>query len=1476
MNNRPPKQPDPGLKGRKDKAQGVSPGISRMRSSGLKGRQGLWAGTRRLGVGGVGSCRPCRAPCVVAQSQACGLGSDLSPLQGSQRGATEQGHRTALFLSSVFCLLFSGLLPAAAAEDLAPRLHRERSSYATGSLAKYRPMERPWLPAVADSLTLGLFPFDPVDAAKEVEAILDDAGGGALDDKTAPAAEDTAGVAKPGKDSGLPLKNSSKFSLRQPAYARGACEIVTDGRNGGALKLAGPESVIRLPDCSYGTALTLEAWFAPDKLGGTLFFLPSLRHGVTAFAVTLTPEGQLALTVNGKAVQTGTRKLAAGAFTHVALVFRDWVDKDGVFPRDLLLFVNGHPELHYAATDYRENFKRITQPLLVGNAAGGTAPFSGRVDDLRVSRTGRDYYPINDSACDPQAARPLARDWPCLRGPAELRLEAPLDGTFTPATGNLAAAPLPAAWTGEFAPAMRGQGLIVSEKQGARFAPPEPQPVTQGSLEFWYMPHNWDNRRTYSIDDTSGNFVTPVCRLLVTTGVDSKPQPLITFRIDQTSETKGVLKEYFLYTQQPGTWHHAVLNWQGQELRLFIDGVEYTDLAGNHPVFLATLDRRLQPNQCRFAALEFGGFGGGMTVGSTVIDEVRLYTHRLTRPEIRNAYQRFLSAGTVQPLPPVDLSVTMNHPLHQLKAAIELLLPERQRITTCDLEIAKADVGGAWESVERKPGLTLEDGSRFVELTNPAITYGDYQFRFAFKDAAGLAVRSVDVPHRYPQPAWVNNTLGVHDGEVMPPWTPMTWRDGVVGCWGREMTIGPSGWPVKIVSQGQAIMPAAPEFRLVTDKGEVRLEPAAVPATVEKQQPDVTITKGVAQGGGWTLTTTVRTEFDGLLKLDTRLAGPEDAEVRELRIAFPLQFAPQQLIGFYTGEHWFRASHDFRLLPAGEGVVFSSNKTGRQHPKDWTGKVSFLPYVTLGDDSRSFIWFSENDRNWTQQWDPASITVSRGHGLTTLNLNIITAPTRVTEPLVYTFGLQATPIRPLAPDTRSTLRSFNFGQVCGFNGFYLQADFEGHMAFRLAPKNLDWSHPEREAARYRSSHRGAPMLMYIDRTWSRAPDDALEYNRDWRGWGDAVRYTKPVRDAYAYYMNEWLRRGLCDGIYIDDGWIDPTKSLWHLDPADNLSYRRAGGKAEDFSDREWGFEFFDYRDMLKRIRWLFLDNKVKPRIVVHGTQTPYYPVFSFIDILLEGEDRYLSREGEDRDFITSWGIPRLRYASPQKWGVPVLWLPILSDGKKLESRGLPMHRWYFQQRRAHVAGLLLHDVMPAGAGGPFAKELAAAGLCSDQAAFLGYWEAAVPVTAADPEVYASVYRLPDRLGLVFVNAGKGEKVCTFKLDPAKVKALLGTDAFRLQDADSATIPAIDQEYAELRSGGVKMKALEAGVTGTKDGDAKLDAQAGGLLQEMDAEEKKANDPDAFFEYHNFRYENDTLRLRIQRNDYRLLQLLPGK
>lgn len=404
-----------------------------------------------------------------------------------------------------------------------------------------------------------------------------------------------------------------------------------------------------------------------------------------------------------------------------------------------------------------------------------------------------------------------------------------------------------------------------------------------------------------------------------------------------------------------------------------------------------------------------------------------------------------------------------------------------------------------------------------------------------------------------------------------------------------------------------------------------------------KQQKDVVVTRGRATGDGWSLDTTIHTEFDGMMKIETTLSGPPGGEVTAFVLDFPLKFAREQMFGFWAGSRNFRGSCDYRALPEGEGVVFRGNATKRSH-RQWQGKVSFLPYLTVCDDWRGFVWFAENDRNWTQSWEKPAQEILREGGVTTVRVNLINQTKAVGGPLTYVFGIQATPIKPLRPDARSFAGGMEFGDVDGFNGCWLRSDDGSHTDFLLTPVGLDWSKVAHRNKKRRK------LMLYLDRAWQRAPEDATEFNYLWRGWGDATRYFPAVRDCYIYYMNEWIRPGFIYGVYIDDTWIKPT-----LARNSGLAYEREDGTME------WGVEFFAFRELLKRLRWVFIDNGLKPVIWVHSTQTSYIPMLAFVDVMLEGEDRYLAPY-DKRNFIVCWGLDRIRFSNAVKWGIPINWL----------------------------------------------------------------------------------------------------------------------------------------------------------------------------------------------------------------------------
>jgi hypothetical protein len=655
---------------------------------------------------------------------------------------------------------------------------------------------------------------------------------------------------------------------------------------------------------------------------------------------------------------------------------------------------------------------------------------------------------------------------------------------------------------------------------------------------------------------------------------------------------------------------------------------------------------------------------------------------------------------------------------------------------------------------------------------------------------------------------------------------------------------------------GGVVQDAPVRIELTSGEDAIELTPTdAAPALLEAAD-DRVVMRGSASAGEWRLTTTTETEFDGLITVTATLDGPTDRRVDRFRIDIPLRVDNDPMVGFWAGNPWFRGACDYRALPVDQGVVFASNATQRGQPEGWQDRVSFLPYLAISDSDRGLCWLAENDRNWSQSWEHPAQQIIRDGKTLWLRLNVVNDgdPMSMTEPLEYTFCLQTTPVRPASMIDREFMTQFNFAMVDGFNGQLITAAMGSHAEFRLSPENGDW---DAVAPRADAARRVAPFrtsLMYLDHTWQRAPEDAQEYQSDWRGWGGATAYTQPVRDCMAWYQHEYLRRGLVDGFYIDDCWIKPTKS--HA-PA----YTRNG-------EREWGFDFLGFRQSLKRLRWLFHEQGKQPKVAVHVTQTLYYPLFVFADLMVDGEDRF-PPWGLKRDFISRWGSRRIRYASATASGVPTVWMNAI--GNKQESPG-PMGGWVYREARSFVGLCAVSDVWPlADSTHRYTRSLQEAGVGLPAARFTGYWAGDNPLRplASSTAVLASVYTLPEHLAVVMLNTAKEERVAEFTIDAAAIAKVVGSD-WVVVDADPFD-PPTEKDLTDFRRDADGLEPTsDAEAIHTTVESAETLAMLEDVETEIQEEADRAAGPHPELDAHNATVVDGVLRARIRARDYRVL------
>lgn len=1334
-------------------------------------------------------------------------------------------------------------------------------------------LDRCWLAFSATTRTLGLFHLDEHPslvlkrqlAAAESELLGDEPKpeGPPRPDLTfdAPDSADAGKPLRPGGGYKTPAESVSDSSEATRAGARvGGAVFVEDGRQAGGLELDGTGGFRSpaYPDLTAGVAFTIDVSIRPKAADAPVprivLHVPSRTRGPASFELVRRPDRHLEVRCAGVVLGATSRPVPAGEWTHVALIVTPsrlvpagFGKPPVAIPEQVLLVLDGAVDATLAHPSIAREFRGSDGRVFVGISAAGGDGFVGTIDEVRIS-TGIAEY-CADRRRQFLGAEPVADTPPVMRDSRDVVLHEPLDGPAGEGTSAVASAG-----------AIRGSCALVGAAHGERTVPLDAAiDLTQGTVEFWFRPDDWDNRQVQGL--MRPLFSVPLVSILARADEQSPPQAVLAASL-LSMRPKFVSPPRI----EPGTWHHVLLAWGSGGPRAYLDGARMPPGIIGWSVNPAAATPALPVRNLLIGA---AAKGGGYRGEGTFVDEIRVYGRPLTAVEAANAFARFNSDGRVTPLPFATVDWSVDIVSKSLRAQLELLDPRRDRVTR--VEATLAGPGGTHiatltgTSGTSSPGRYpmdmvkgLSEGRASLATIGLPLEYGRHSLALRFLAADGTAIESLSFERDRPPPPWWKSRVGLHEGEVPPGFEPVrleSEKDGRTGVIlsERRIEIDRRGWPAALVSRGKDMLAGPVEIEAAAGE-KLDWQPAPNAAVVEASKPDMVQLRGDMTAGGWSLTTTTAIECDGMMKVMARLVPPPEGAMDRLAVTIPLKEEHATHFGFWTGNMEFRHACRYGFLPSGKGMVFSSASPWAARSREITG--SFIPFVVLADDDRGLNWFAENDRNWTKSNDTPAIAVERDGGRVLLRLTLLHGRTKVDAPLDFVFGLHLTPVRPLSAGRRSLNRNLSFEFVDGFSKQPLRCD-EGHdMNFAIAPLNDDYEAAAVRAREHRrqygqyGGYRGP--ILYLDRVNVSLPASAAEFAPYWQKTG--MRYHPDARDCYAWTVNEWLRRKLIAGLYIDDTFILPSYGT-----IDGLAYTFGDGRVQP------GFEFFDYREMVKRLRWLFHDNGMEPLIWMHMTNTFYMPCLSFADLLMDGETAF-PEWGEDRDFLRTWPMERLRFNQADKWGVATNWMfKIGMAGGMMPNSGLRHFR--YQQYRALYGGLMANDV-----GVQFVPvpAIEATGVFDDEARFVGYWSPEAAITTDAREVYASVYLLPagqrgkagPRAVAVIVNRSGSPRVVDLAVDPAR----LGLGGKAVADVGIADVDAFDPPEGE----DVRRMAKPKVLTGPQ---PVGDSATADLVADFEAAIDRDIAAQGRFQFddHNFERTTTGLRLQIRPWDYRLIE-----
>lgn len=657
-----------------------------------------------------------------------------------------------------------------------------------------------------------------------------------------------------------------------------------------------------------------------------------------------------------------------------------------------------------------------------------------------------------------------------------------------------------------------------------------------------------------------------------------------------------------------------------------------------------------------------------------------------------------------------------------------------------DVHLRARQRGGEFVAISKHPGPRV-GAERSVQQDVRAWPEGMYDCAWRIVDpGSGEVLRSGACEYeRRASPQWYRQGTRLGRTETVPaPWEPMRTSADAIEVWGRRYEL--AGTPLLgQISSADAELLAGP----------VRLECAAggavLPLAIEKRL--VTRTRDtdcelLATGALGPLRAQVSTrgEFDGMLRFDVRLLAEPAAPVEGLRLVIPLR--PERALYYHHCSSYYARGYAGEL-PA-EGLT-----------------LGFRPFVWLGDDERGLMWFAESPRDWTVEGDP--ITVRRTADATELVIALINTPTTVGARW-YTFGLQATPVKPVPPDWRA----WRVDRVWPRRS---QATMELRWEERGVP--LNWRYlwfADGAAPLYGNAHTapldvmdtlgdftaqyhalGTRLLPYLYlHGVSTTATDFERYYPVWQtssprqiGGGDRVIMGacpgSSFGDYLLYGIDRWATQYGVDGVYFDGAGppVECANELhdhgWVADGARSVEY-----------------PIFGLREFYKRL-WIALSARVEdPAIWIHADGKMAPPCFGFATANWEGEmvQGPLLTGGAYLSDLLPLDFWRAHLMATQ-WGVVPMWLVTtcrtdeeMQRRQMFDTLALMLVHGTPWARRGHIAADLTERIWTA-------QEQFGIG----RANFHGYWQNAdlVRITPQDPRIVASLYERDGRVLLIVAN-----------------------------------------------------------------------------------------------------------------------------
>jgi len=386
-----------------------------------------------------------------------------------------------------------------------------------------------------------------------------------------------------------------------------------------------------------------------------------------------------------------------------------------------------------------------------------------------------------------------------------------------------------------------------------------------------------------------------------------------------------------------------------------------------------------------------------------LIGEVRIYGRELSESEIHQLYQEGLKRyDDSLSSPPFRISLSPHLFFVAQKVIADLFVRARKPIGEgLSVRVQLLSTGKNVKPLREETKVLTASTRSEVTFSLANLSPSEYALSATLFGEKGRKLAEETARFIFPKkPWWLGSKEGVSK-KVLPPWTPLKARllpsSLEVSCWGRTYRFGALPFLAAIETAGRSILASPMRVKAKADGKEQIWSGGKV--QLLSQSPESVSLSQQANGDTLVLSAKTTVEYDGMMRVDFEVKSHRRTRLEELVLEIPLRAEYAKYLYYYPDRSAPWEAHRPGALPR-EGKV-----------------MSFNPCLWLGDEEGGLEWFCESDKNWFNADPKRAIEVVPEGNAVTLRLHLVSAPVMMeTSTLSYTFGFQATPVKPIEKD----------------------------------------------------------------------------------------------------------------------------------------------------------------------------------------------------------------------------------------------------------------------------------------------------------------------------------------------------------------------------------------------------------------------------------------------------------------------------